>query len=103
MCQREPMGLCFSVRHVPNHSFTSKEFIVSRHTTQPRAESWKAGAREREGSVQARAVGITALGWTGWWPTRHRPIGPCLEGLGPWFLKKANCQDTYELLSNSVF
>ena len=43
------------------------------------------------------------LGWTGWWPTRHRPICPCLEGLGPWFLRKANCPDTYELLSNSVW
>src|SRR5918996_3734981 len=35
---------------------------VRRHTTQPRGESWKARAREREASVQARALGITALG-----------------------------------------
>ena len=59
----------------------------------------EAGAREREASVQARAVEITALGWTGGWPTRHRPIGPCLEGLGPWFLRKADCPDGYELLN----
>jgi hypothetical protein len=28
---------------------------------------------------------------------------PRLEGLGPWFLRNANCQDTYELLNNLLF
>src|SRR5215510_875432 len=39
-----------------------------------RGESWRVRASDPIGSVQARTVGITALEWMGWWPTRHRPI-----------------------------
>jgi hypothetical protein len=43
----------------------------------------EARAREREGSVQARTVGITALGTDRGWPIRHRPYCLRLEGLTP--------------------
>ena len=37
---------------------------------------------------------------TGWWPNKAQTYWPRLEGLAPWFLRNANCQDTYELLNN---
>ena len=49
---------------------------------QRRVESWKARARERQGSAQALAVGITARGWTRRWPLSYRLL-PAL-GLGSW-------------------
>src|SRR5919109_3273755 len=79
-----------------------KEFIhwFSRHTP-TRGESWKARAREREATVQARTVGIIDLGADGAVADKVQTYGPRLEGLAPWFLRNANCQDTYELLNKS--
>src|SRR5918992_227219 len=44
-------------------SFLLRRSSVSRHKYKQGASSWKARAREREGTVQAPAVGITALEW----------------------------------------
>ena len=48
--------------------------------SKPRGESWKARAGEREGSVQARTIGITALGVDWMVPTRHRAIARAWKG-----------------------
>jgi hypothetical protein len=68
---------------------------------QPGGESWKAPAREREETVQARTVGITDLGADREVADKAQTYGPRLEGLAPWFLRNANCQNTYtyELLN----
>ena len=63
---------------------------------QPRGESWKARAREREETVQARTVGITDLGAERVVADKAQTYWPRLEGLAPWFLRNANGQDTYE-------
>ena len=52
---------------------------------QPRGESWKARARERKGSVQARTVGIIALGADREVADKAQTCCPRLEGLGSWF------------------
>jgi hypothetical protein len=67
---------------------------------QPRGESWKARAGEREETVQARTVGIIDLGADRVVADKAQAYWPRLAGLAPWFLRKANCQDTYELLKN---
>jgi hypothetical protein len=51
-------------------------------------ESWKARPREREGGVQAQAVGITALGVDWVVDDKAEAYGPRLEGLSLWFLRK---------------
>src|SRR5215471_11016923 len=44
--------------------------VHSRHTRLKGRVVESAGIR----SYRERSVGITALEWMGWWPTRHRPI-----------------------------
>jgi hypothetical protein len=68
---------------------------------QPRGESWKARAREREETVQAPTVGITDFGADRVVTDKAQTYWPRLEGLAPWFLRNANCPDTYELLNKS--
>src|SRR5262245_38267311 len=75
--------------------------LVSRHT-RLRGESWRVRASDPIGSVQARTVGITALEWMGWWPTRHRPIARAWNELVPKVLKNRKCLDTYELLNKNT-
>ena len=72
--------------------------LVSRHG-KPRDESWKARARAvkkqfRPGPLESS----TRSGWV--MANKAQTYWPRLEGLAPWFLRNANCQDTYELLSN---
>jgi hypothetical protein len=69
---------------------------------QPRGESWKARAREREQTVRARTVGITDLGADRVVADKAQTYRPRLEGLAPWFLRNANCQGTYELLNSII-
>jgi hypothetical protein len=66
---------------------------------QPRGESWKARAREREETVQARTVGITDLGAERVVVDKAQTYWPRLEGLASWFFRNANCQDTYKVLN----
>jgi hypothetical protein len=70
--------------------------LVDIRTT--RGESWKARASESTGSVQARAVGITALGVDRVVADKPQTYCPRLEGLVPWVLKNRSCLGTYELL-----
>jgi hypothetical protein len=50
-----------------------------------RAESWRARAPKPKGSVQARAVGITARGADGVVADKAQTHCPRLEGLVPGF------------------
>ena len=50
---------------------------------QPRGESWKARAREREETVQAGTVGITDLGADRVVADKAQTYWPRLEGLAP--------------------
>ena len=58
----------------------------------------ESAARDREETVQARTVGIIDLGADWVVADKAQTYGLRLEGLAPWFLRNANCQDTYELL-----
>jgi hypothetical protein len=69
---------------------------------EPRGESWKARAREREETVQARTVGITELGADRVVAEKAQTYWPRLEGLADWLLRNANCQNTYELRNNGL-
>jgi len=60
-------------------SILLRSSLVSRHTTS-NGESWKARASEPKGCVQAWTAEVTAPGWIGWWPTRHRPIARAWKG-----------------------
>ena len=55
---------------------------------QPRGESWKARAREREETVQAWTVGITDLGAERAVADKAQTHWPRLEGLAPGFEKR---------------
>ena len=72
--------------------------LVSRHT-ESRDESWKAGASEPKGAVQAPTVGIITPGADWAEPTRHRTIARAWKDLSLGFLRY-RCLLIYELLSN---
>ena len=74
--------------------------ISSYATTKGRV--MEARAREREETVQVRTVGITDLGADRVVADKAQTYWPRLEGLAPWFLGNANCQDTnsFKLLSS---
>jgi hypothetical protein len=57
----------------------------------------RAGTR-CEQTIQARTVRISELGAERVVADKAQTYWPHLEGLAPWFLRNANCQDTYELL-----
>jgi hypothetical protein len=65
---------------------------------QPWGESWKARAREREETVQARTVGITDLGAERVVADKAGTYWPHLEGLAPWFLRNR----IVKILTNSL-
>jgi hypothetical protein len=73
----------------------TKKVLVSRHATNQGASHGKRGAREREETVQARTVGITDLGADRVVADKAQTYWPRLEGLAPWFLRNANCQDFF--------
>ena len=50
---------------------------------QPRGKSWRPRAHKREGSVQARAVGITAVGVDRVVADKAQTYCPRVEGLAP--------------------
>jgi hypothetical protein len=55
---------------------------------QPRGESWKARAREREETVQAQDVGITDLGAERVVADKAQTYWPRLEGLALGFFEE---------------
>jgi hypothetical protein len=77
----------------------TKEFIgYLGDMPQPRGESWKARAREREETVQARTVGITEVERHWVVADKAQTYWPRLEGLGPWFLRTR----IVKILTNSL-
>jgi hypothetical protein len=69
---------------------------------QPRGESWKARAREREGTVPAPAAGITFLGVDWVAADKAQTCCPRLEGLGHWLLSNPIVKETHGLLASRV-
>jgi hypothetical protein len=63
--------------------FLLRSSLVSRHTT-TKGQGLEARARKRAGSVQARTVGITALGVERVVADKAQTHCPRLEGLAPW-------------------
>jgi hypothetical protein len=66
---------------------------------EPRGESWRAWASEREVSVQAGTVGLTALGVDRVVAYKAQTYCLRLEGLVPWFFRNPSWLDNYEFLN----
>jgi hypothetical protein len=70
-----------------NHGKAPRSLLPNKQMT-PRGESWRARASQLEGSVQARAVGITAPGVDWEAADKAQTHCPRLEGLVPWVLEE---------------